>query len=86
MKKDLSKMSPDELRVALKEEQDRSDVLQKDKERRDTADADRQRADNDRAARARADADAHRDLTATHQEAARHGLGLDAVAGERLGA
>lgn len=55
--KDLSKISADDLRVALKEEQDRSDVLQKDKESRDAADAARQRDDN---ARARADSAAAR--------------------------
>lgn len=68
MKKDLSKMSADELREALKAEQDRSDTLQKDKERRDQEASDRQRADNDRAARARADAEAARSSEPTEDQ------------------
>ena len=68
MKKDMSKMSADELREALKAEQDRSDTLQKDKERRDTEAADRLRQDNDRAARARADADAARNTEPTEDQ------------------
>ena len=55
-KKDLSKMSPEELREALKAEQDRSDALQRDKEARDKELEDKRKEDQERDRRARADA------------------------------
>lgn len=60
MKRDLSKMSPDELRTALKEEQEKSDKLQQDKERRDQEAQDRLRDEKARNDRARSDAEAAR--------------------------
>ena len=59
-KKDLSKMSPEELREALKAEQDRSDSLQKDKEARDKEREDERKESAERERRARADAEASR--------------------------
>ncbi len=53
-------MSPDELRVALKAEEEKSDKLQQDKERRDQEAQDRAREDKARQDRTRADADAAR--------------------------
>lgn len=55
-KKDLSKMSPEELREALKAEQDRSDALQKDKEKRDQERETERAEAAERDRRARADA------------------------------
>jgi hypothetical protein len=56
MKKDLSKMSPDELRAELEKEQKRSDALQREKEARDERDEQDRRDRDAREARARADA------------------------------
>ena len=57
MKKDLSKLSADELREALKAEQEKSDRLQRDSEQRDERESQERRDRQAREDRARADAE-----------------------------
>lgn len=67
-KKDLSKLSADELRAELAKEQDRSDTLQREKEQRDERDAQDRRDRDARDARARADAEASRNAEPTEDQ------------------
>lgn len=59
-KRDLSKLSADELRAELAKQEDRSDTLQREKEQRDERDAQERRDRDQRDARTRADAEASR--------------------------
>jgi len=67
-KKDLSKLTPEQLREELAKEQERSDALQREKEQRDERDAQERRDREAREARARADAEAARNTEPTDEQ------------------
>lgn len=67
-KKDLSKLSADDLRIELEAERTKSDTLQREKEQRDERDAQDRRDRDARDARARADAEASRNAEPTEDQ------------------
>jgi hypothetical protein len=67
-KKDLSKLSAEELRIELAKEQDRSDSLQREKEQRDERDVQERREREQRESRTRADAEASRNAEPTEDQ------------------